>query len=257
MILVVDDAGARCYLGGIPSLHRRDRVGSVIRYTVVLECSTSERSLCSEDIINFVNAFLEVAVGDPSSRMSRSLDQHFDESSVELLMRSPHGEAVAAELNERMNRVQVDLRTSTPPFETGTVTTPANSWAGLLLSNIARNAFLKSARELLDSRTPTSGLAGYLNLLGGAEEVRHFLERYSSVFMLCDNVTGQNVDLLKPLVAKLGRPVPANSRHATSKIRWFGGATLLAAIFFLLYWAAQQHFPFSSAPAVRTLPAVG
>lgn len=247
-ILLVDNEGFRCYVGGIPSLCRRDRVESVIRYSVVLEGGIDVLASAREHIDNLTHAFLEVAAGNANSDLSRVLDQHFDESDVELLMRSQPGAAAASEVSTRLDKVWRALRT--PAFTSAIPATTTNGlWSGSISSSTARAEFSKNVRGLLNAPTKNPQLAAYLNLLESPDEAGQFLSQYISVILLHQGSGEPRTTRPASTAARPASPPRVEAKPSTRGPSKYRNGTMLALLLLLLCCAAVWYFGSRPAPA--------
>lgn len=168
-----DGTGWQAYLSGIPS-RRRDAVGTVIRYTVVLEgvadgeaeppaaLVPSARVLSTGDVLALVAAWLDDQDASGAGRVSAVLDAAFPEPDVErLIATGPQATATdsGAEVSRRLAGALSKLELPSPAEPE-----PApEAWLADLGRATARTAFVQRVDELLAGHP---GRALVLNLVG-------------------------------------------------------------------------------------------
>lgn len=102
-----EEEGGKFYLSGIPS-ERRDRVNTIIRYTVVAEFSKSEKKL-----ISLVQQFLnETAEPRSISTLSSSFDKYFPREYVEEVLSSKEGDTSL--LRQKFDLLLSELEANSP-----------------------------------------------------------------------------------------------------------------------------------------------
>jgi hypothetical protein len=164
-----DGAGYRVYLSGIPS-GRRDAVGTVIRYTVVLRADgDGPPALPPDGVLALVGCWLEDQAGPDLARgvgaVSRALDAQFPEDEVERMLAATRPVAPA----EVRDRVLAAVAALPPPATGGTGEDAPADWWGDAGAPAARAAFGERTARLL-----TGGVAGralLLNLVGSAVDL--------------------------------------------------------------------------------------
>jgi hypothetical protein len=162
-----DGAGYRVYLSGIPS-GRRDAVGTVIRYTVVLRADgDGPPAVPADGVLALVAGWLDDQAGPDPARgagaVSRSLDAQFPEDEVERMLAASRPVAPA----EVRDRVLAAVAALPPPAGAGE-DGPAEWWGDAGVP-AARAAFRERTARLL-----TGGVAGralLLNLVGSAVDL--------------------------------------------------------------------------------------
>ncbi|MDD2893811.1 MAG: hypothetical protein PHF20_07750 [Halothiobacillaceae bacterium] len=169
LIIQGDTQKWRCYLSGIASA-RADRVGTTIRYTLVMEGTCSDTTE-HDYALRLVSAWLEEAVAKSSTqsgqgRLGKALDRVFDESSVEALLASTD---VTDSALSALDLVAVD------PPKPGW----SGSWVSSMTFKPAHNAFLYRIDELLTGKE--KGFAAWLNLLGTAEDVKRLAQKHEGL----------------------------------------------------------------------------
>lgn len=172
----------RCYLSGIPS-RRTDRVGTAIRYTVVLE---GQRGEPVGDALRLVATWLSDATSGATKRRAQAaMDEEFDETTVErlLAMRGTDRES-ASEAEQLLSRAMASLPASPQP----PTSTEIASWAGATTSARAQNEFLARIVQLL--RGEREGTAALLNLLGTSDEVTRLAEQVGPLCALIEDPAG-------------------------------------------------------------------
>ncbi|HZG91373.1 MAG TPA: hypothetical protein VEZ42_14270, partial [Pseudonocardia sp.] len=159
-----DGEGYRVYLSGIPSA-RRDAVGTVIRYTLVLEESPDGTpAVRPARVVALVAAWLADRAPGGTGELTRVLDQAFPEPEVERLLAAA-GPGAPAEVRSGLAAVVGAL----PEPDLGTAAGPGGGWLGDAGSAAARAAFLERVRALVVDGRP--GRALLLNLVGSAEDL--------------------------------------------------------------------------------------
>jgi hypothetical protein len=169
-----DGAGYRAYLSGIPST-RRDAVGSVIRYTLVVEESGGGAPAVEPaDVAALVGCWVSDQAGEDRSRsgpggLSRALDDAFPEDEVERMLAT--AEAVAPVDVQRRVAAVVRALPGPPPADRDAT---ERDWLGDASSAPAREAFVRRVGELVVDGRP--GRALLLNLVGSAADLSGLLD---------------------------------------------------------------------------------
>lgn len=223
----------RCYLSGIPS-RRTDRVGTAIRYTVVLEGRCDEPA---GDALRLVAMWLNDATDrEPGRRVQAALDGVFDEATVERLLAVRGADRESAIEVERLaERSMANLPASTQP----PTSTEPGSWAGSTMSAPAQRELLARIAELL--RGGRDGTAALLNLLGTADEVARLADQVGPLGALIEDPAGAlgdavvNVEKKKPTAAAS----PSPSSHPPT-IRWLAIGVLTSAILLAIWWLLRS-----------------
>jgi hypothetical protein len=164
-----DGVGYRVYLSGIPS-GRRDAVGTVIRYTVVLRADGDGPPAVPPDgVLTLLGCWLDDQAGPDLARgagpVSRALDAQFPEDEVERMLAAARPVA-PAEVRDRVLAAVAALPPATP---TDAVDGDLTDWWGDAGAPAARAAFRERTARLL-----TGGVAGralLLNLVGSAPDL--------------------------------------------------------------------------------------
>jgi hypothetical protein len=157
-----------CFVSGIPS-GRRDRVGTIIRYSLVLG------GPCDKEGRNSALALNLLADALTGQRVQAKLDDKFDEATVERLLSSrganpdDRGEVgrLAAEALSNLEPLKSHMKLTKP--------TEAESWVGSSTSISAQSEFIARSEELF--RGERQGEAALLNLLGTEDEASKLLEQ--------------------------------------------------------------------------------
>ncbi|MGD9888969.1 MAG: hypothetical protein AB7S56_06870 [Halothiobacillaceae bacterium] len=154
------------YLSGIASA-RTDRVGTTIRYTLVIE-GTCSASLEDDSALHLIRAWLEEAVAknagqSQQGRLGKALDRVFDESRVEASLASSD---VAGFL---LSELELDSGHSAQSGWSG-------SWVSAMNHASARSAFEYRIAEILAGKE--KGFAAWLNLLGTTEDVNKLAQKF-------------------------------------------------------------------------------
>lgn len=164
-----DDTGYRVYLSGIPS-GRRDAVGTVIRYTVVLRAAgDGPPAVPADGVLALVRSWLDDQAGPDVHRgvgaVSRALDAEFPEDEVERMLAADRPVAPA----EVRDRVLAAVATLPPAPPLGDPDAGPAHWWGDAAAPAARAAFTEHTARLL-----TAGLSGralLLNLVGSPADL--------------------------------------------------------------------------------------
>jgi hypothetical protein len=164
-----DGAGYRVYLSGIPS-GRRDAVGTVIRYTVVLRAGADgSPGVAADGALALVSCWVEDQAVGGVGAVSRALDAEFPEDEVERMLAAADPVA-PAEVRDRVLAAVGALPPAAhePTGVPGDPDAPVDWWgdAGALL---ARTAFTERVAELLVAGRP--GRALLLNLVGTPDDL--------------------------------------------------------------------------------------
>jgi len=266
-VLVTSD-GERwaAYLSGIPSA-RVDAVGSVVRYTLVLDgpCATPDAAC----VVAAVGAWLsDVANGRgdrPGGRLGAALDARFpasdvgrwlpgsraaelvpderhsgrtgsDESAVRRKGAAHSGGRIGDEVQQRALSALAALPASVAGVD------ESGDWIGAVGAPAPRAAFVARVAALVGG---TSGRAVLLNLVGGPGEVHPLLDPASSVAVLVESPDPQlaRCTALRPVVeAKKAPAPPARAGVAALGIAlvplvaMVGALALTALVVTLLIW---------------------
>lgn len=225
----------RCYLSGIPS-KRTDRVGTAIRYTIVLEGRCSD---AGSDALRLVAAWLEdAASSEPGRRVQVAMDAAFDEATVERLLSSrTAGAEAAAEVEQRAARALTSLP-STPEL---TIFGEAGSWAGSTSSFPAQRQFLALSAALL--RGERAGAAARLNLLGTADEVGGLAEQVGPLGALIEDPAGALGDAVVTVEKKKQGEAPADRTPSRPENRWVAIGLLLGVIALVIWMFLPKPRP--------------
>ena len=223
----------RCYLSGIPS-RRTDRVGTAIRYTVILEGRCSEPA---GDALQLVAAWLSDATnGEPGRRVQAAMDGVFDEATVERLLAVCGADRESATEVERLAaRSMANLPASPQPPSS----TEIGSWAGSTTSTLAQREFLARIAELLHGGR--DGAAGLLNLLGTADEVSRLADQVGPLVALIEDPAGALGDAVVSVEKKKPTEAvgPSPSRRPPT-ILWVAIGILIGAIVLGIWWLLRS-----------------
>jgi hypothetical protein len=170
-----DGAGYRAYLSGIPST-RRDAVGTVIRYTLVVEESGGGApAVGPSDVVALVGCWVadQAGAGQPARTgpggLSRALDAAFPEDEIERMLAAA-GSVAPVDVQQR---VAAAVRALPGPQPGGRDATDRD-WLGDAASTSAREAFVRRVGELVEDGQP--GRALLLNLVGSAADLTALLD---------------------------------------------------------------------------------
>ncbi len=158
LIIKRDQSGLKCYLSGITS-SRIDRVGTTIRYTLVMEGDCSVQG-GNEYGLHLISTWLEDVSAnrtDPSihRKLGEALDRIFDEPTVERLIASS---PLANEVNDLLPKLDCNHLIKLQG------TDQSGSWYGSMSSEEALNAFMQRINKLMHGSE--FGFAAWLNLIG-------------------------------------------------------------------------------------------
>lgn len=193
--VLVESSGTeyRVYLSGIPSA-RRDSVGTVIRYTLVLEETPDDPDGAGPDgVLALVSCW--VAGG---TTLTAALDEAFPEDDVERLL------AATAPETDPHKRVLAAVR-SLPPYRVSPVESPGD-WLGSAESEPARTAFLGRVQDLVAGGA--AGRALLLNLIGGPDDLADLLTDPSPLVVLAPEL-GFTEPTPLPRPASVGKALPS------------------------------------------------
>ena len=219
----------RCYLSGITS-RRTDRVGTAIRYTIVLEGRCGESA---GDALRLVAMWLSDSTDrEPGRRVQAALDGVFDESTVERLL-AVHG--TDSESVIEVERLAAKSMSNLPATTQPQSATAVGSWAGSTTSAHAQRELLARIAELLGGER--GGTAALLNLLGTADEVARLAKQVGPLVALIedpDGALGDTVISLEKKKLPAAASPSASSRPPT--VRWVAIGLLIGVILLAIWW---------------------
>jgi len=162
LIIKGDKRAWRCYLSGITS-SRTDRVGTTIRYSLVLEgiCANTADNAA---VLNVISAWLEDAPLSGTAKthqrtLGEALDRVLEESYVEDMLRAVGQDSMDDVLSKLVLKPAAELQVK--PWD--------GSWVGSMSSKPAQKAFMQRIADILAGTQ--DGFAAWLNLLGNTDEV--------------------------------------------------------------------------------------
>lgn len=231
VIVRSEPGGWCCYLSGIHSL-RTDRVGTAIRYTVILEGQCGEST---DYVLRLVDAWLSDGTnGGPLQRVQRAMDAVFDEATVERLLavRGANRES-ASEVERLIEKAMVNL----PASRLLPKSTNRGSWVGSTTSAQAQGEFLARVSELL--RGERDGTAALLNLLGTEDEVAKLVDKVGPLGVLIDDPAGALGDTIVSVEKKKpSAAAGAGSRQPTNL--WISICILTGLIVLAIWWIIRN-----------------
>jgi hypothetical protein len=239
-ILIERDGNSwRCLVSGIPST-RRDRVGSVIRYTVVLDgvCGGAQDSGLAKRLVEVA---ADATIHQPVLAVLTSvLDEHFPKDFIEDCFARRDDAAAAEPVRQRLEAALLAL----PPVKPASSmpSTAPESWLGALPNEAARKEFVRRAHAIIDGSA--SGRACVLNLIDSADDASSLLAKGTPLAMLATVGQEHFGSLLVPLVEKKKLATAATngptSRAYRLKIALIAGLTLLVAAFGIWFATLTQ-----------------
>ncbi|HEY2766572.1 MAG TPA: hypothetical protein VGJ13_21555 [Pseudonocardiaceae bacterium] len=207
LIVHSDGAGWRACLSGIPSA-RVDAVGTVVRYTVVLEgaCGTAETTRTLAAVAAWLS---DIATNTAGGAVQSAFDREFPGPVVERLI-TDRREGAWQETQQRATAALTSL-----PAAATAATTGSGSWVGDVAARAPRAQFLNRAAGLLDG---TAGRAVFLNLIGSWDDATAVARGGPPVAILGEDITGVPDDgvaglEVAGLAAKKGPPPPRVSNQ--------------------------------------------
>jgi hypothetical protein len=218
--LIVESDGARwqAYLSGIPSA-RVDAVGTVVRYTVVLDGACAPTESVGGALAVIQGWLSDIADGAAGGQVQAALDREFPAQVVEDLM-ARAGNGVWHETQQRALAALGSLPVPHPSTNAG-----PRAWIGDVGAPTSRAEFLARTAGLLAGE---SGRAMFLNLVGSQEDGAALDRDELPVVILGEGVTGINRDHIAELRPKKALPpqrsalpaARANARPGTAVGRW-------------------------------------
>ena len=161
-------------LSGIPS-SRKDRVGTTIRYTLVLEGSQSEERSCSAAYESVATWLSDVANAGSQNTLQRELDSEFPEEFVEQTIIRHDSKPFGGDIANKIEKALLGLLKRPNAIEKEPSISPNNeeaghlSWVGALEKPRPRKIFLKRVQGLLNGQV---GRALIMNLVESVDEAR-------------------------------------------------------------------------------------
>lgn len=234
-----DQSNWRCFLSGIPS-QRKDRVGTTVRFTIVLEGQCGERT--SDDALKLISAWLQdAAQAGLGNRVKTSLDRAFEEAKVEQLLSTRGDNSVA---RDEVKRNIENALASLDPSKTIKEREKAESWVGSVASNSAQESFM--ARSLLLLNGKRKGTTALFNLLGTIEDFSKFAKQYQSVAVLIDD-SDKSIGTAVVPIEKKKPPMPLPTNPKPKPTIWLrvgvGIAITAIVIWILIPKARADHRP--------------
>ena len=233
-----DGADWAAYLSGIPSA-RVDAVGTVVRYTLVLEgsCGAPDGACATAAVAAWLDDVADAATGRPDGRLSLALDTRFPATDVQRWLTSDDVErtAIAPEVRGRTLAALAALPTPAPAADA------PGDWIGAVGAPAARAAFAGRVAALLGG---TPGRALLLNLVGGPDDTGPLLDATSPVAVLVESSDPHltRPAALRPVVdAKKAPDPPSRVTAATGAAAAAGIAAaplMLATLVMVLILAA-------------------
>lgn len=220
-----------CYLSGIPS-QRTDRVGTAIRYTVVLEGRCNEPA---GDALRLVSMWLKDATDrELGGRVRATLDGVFDEATVERLLAVRGADSEGA---IQVERLAASWMANLPAIQQQS-STLVGSWAGAMTSAHAQRELLARIAELLGGKR--EGAAALLNLLGTVDEVARLVDQVGPLVALIDDPAGVLGDTLVSVEKKKPSAVacPSTSSRLPA-IRWVAMGVVTSTILLAIWWFSR------------------
>ena len=196
LIVSGDKKNWHCFLSGIPS-SRVDRVGTTVRYSIVVEGSCQFKD---EKVLNLIAAWLEDTTSStPNGLVQEALDNAFDEATVERLLSTRSTNVKLTNEVEMLSLNALSLLAVPKPL-IGKIT--SESWVGSTTSLDAKNELLARCNQLFLGNV--DGAAAVLNLLGTSDEVASFANNFKSLAALIDDESGNlrrifSIEKKKPL----------------------------------------------------------
>lgn len=200
LIVHSDGARWRAYLSGIPSA-RVDAVGTVIRYTVVVEgaCGTADTGDATWALTGIAAWLSDIAANAAGGAVQSAFDREFPGPVVERLI-TDRREGAWQETQQRATAALTSLPAARP-----SATTRSGSWVGDVTARAPRAEFLSRAAGLLDG---TAGRAVFLNLIGSLEDAAAVARDGPPVAILGEDIIDVPDDEVAGLPAKKAPPPP-------------------------------------------------
>jgi hypothetical protein len=239
----------RCLVSGIPSC-RSDRVGTIIRYTVVLEgaCGDGPDSTHAGQLLY---AAAHTATGQtPFSELTAVLDGQFPEDFVEDCLARRDDPEIAAGVRRRLESALAAL--SAPQSTQRMQSIVPASWVGSSLSDAVKSEFAGRAGDIISGKR--LGRACVLNLIDTADDALTLLAATDPLAVMVTTPSNRFGDTCvaltqKKKLASRARAWKASFRVPPTKIVLVAGLlTMLAA------WAiASAIWRRQSSPATKPI----
>ncbi|HEU0089017.1 MAG TPA: hypothetical protein VFQ77_15440 [Pseudonocardiaceae bacterium] len=225
IIVHSDGTDWQAYLSGIPSA-RVDAVGTVVRYTVVLEggCGDAETDANNRALALIAAWLADIGTGTAGGAVQAALDREFPGPVVEWLL-TEEPEVGWPETRRRALAALESVPTADPAAETG-----PPSWFGNVRAPGPRAEFVHRTAGLLAG---TAGRALFLNLISSPDDAAALAEDDLPAAILAEDVRGISTDRVAELNPKKA-PVPPRSNHQVATrqtsllVRWL--AALVAGV---------------------------
>ena len=251
-ILVERDGNSwRCLVSAIPSA-RRDRVGTLIRYTVVLDglCGVAPDSARAKQ---FIEVAADAVTHQPAlATLTSLLDDRFPKDFIEDCFARRDDAEVAKQVQQRLETALLSL----PPVKPVDESAPAvpKSWLGSVSNDNARREFVRRSHAIIDGSA--LGRACLLNLIDSADDANSLLAGGNPLAMLAMVGANHFGSHLVPLVQKkkLGKTASnATAKWASRlKIILFAGLAMLLAALGVWFATQTQSLRLDSPPATKT-----
>jgi hypothetical protein len=239
-----DGSEWRCYVSGIQS-ERRDRVGTIIRYTIVLDGQCGE----AKDSALALKLVADALKAVPDQRVQTELDNEFDETAVERLLSNPGANPDDRDkVGHLAAQALSNLEPLKPPIKL-TKPTEAESWVGSRTSSFAQSEFLARSAKLF--RGESKGVAALLNLLGTVDEVQKLLEQQetSLAVLIEEDSPGTLGDKVLPISRKKKesrpppQPAPPSQGSPSSQGISIPQVVLVVVVIFSVWLAIRSPDP--------------
>lgn len=251
-ILVERDGNSwRCLVSAIPSA-RRDRVGTVIRYTIVLDgaCGGASDSAHAKQLIEVAT---DAATHQPAfATLTSLLDDCFPKEFIEDCFARRDDAEVAKQVQQRLETALLALPTVRPVA--GSASAIPESWLGSVFNDNARREFVRRSHAIIDASA--SGRACVLNLIDSADDASSLLTMGGPVAMLATVGANHFGPSLIPLVQKKKHTEKASNAPARPPSRLktilFAGLAMLLVALGIWFVTQTQSLRLDSSPATKT-----
>jgi hypothetical protein len=233
ILVHADGSSWKACVSGIPSA-RKDRIGTTIRYTLVLEGETADAEGRASALAVVATWLDDLTQAEPSNRLAEALDGEFTEEFVEDVINDREvgrsAGMVAKKLASAMERLPIQTFEDLAPIP--------YSWVGAKEKPRPRAAFLRRVHDLLRGQ---GGRALFVNLIETQDEARGLAQQGEIAAILIEDgaeTLGSDVvsiEKKKPVLTYPSQDKPRQDKRNSVGLMWLliGIILILVLLWFL------------------------